>query len=102
MKEQAMQLTPAQRRFLKQVSHELKPLLQMGKDGPSEAFMIQLKEQLAAHELLKIRILTNNLADPAVIERAFAANAVTIVQKVGHIYTVFKQKRKDSNFDLEP
>lgn len=102
MKEKAMQLTPAQRRFLKQVSHEIKPLMQMGKDGPSEAFMVQLDEQLAAHELLKIRVLGNCLAEPAAIEEAFAAHLITIVQKVGHIYTVFRQKRKDSNFDLEP
>lgn len=101
MAEHARPLTPAQRRFLKQVSHELKPLMQMGKDGPSDSFLVQLDEQLAAHELLKIRVLGNCLAEPEVIERAFAAHGVTVVQKVGHIFTVFKQKRKDSNFDLE-
>lgn len=101
MKEDAKQLTPAQRRFLKQVSHEIKPLMQMGKDGPTEAFMTQLVEQLTAHELIKIRVLGNCLTPPETIERAFAAHAVTMVQKVGHVITVFKQKQRNSNFDLE-
>ena len=100
MAEQALRLTPGQRRYLKQHAHHLKILLQMGKDGPTSAFVKQLLETLQAHELVKLRVLGNCLAEPAEIEGAFAAAQITVVQKVGHIYTVFKQREDESIFDL--
>ena len=96
----ALELTPTQRRYLKQHAHALKPLMQMGKEGPSKSFIVALLEQLAAHELIKVRILNNCLAEPGEIGAALAAAEITLVQKVGHVLTVFKQKPEDSWFRL--
>jgi len=96
----ALELTPTQRRYLKQLAHPLKPLMQMGKEGPSSNFMAQLVEQLSAHELIKVRILGNCLTDIAVIKAALEAADVTFVQKVGHVMTVLKQKEEDSILSL--
>jgi len=93
-------LNPAQRRYLKQLSHHLKPLLQLGKEGVSSAFLGQLDEQIGAHELIKIRVLGNCLSEPAEISTGFGSIGVTIVQKVGHIYTVFRQKEEGSQLSL--
>ena len=93
-------ITPAQRRYLKQLAHHLKPLMQMGKDGPTEAFLKQLVEQIEIHELIKVRILDACMAEKAEILAAFERAGVTFVQKVGHVYTVFHQKEKDSQVTL--
>lgn len=93
-------LTPSQRRHLKQLAHSLKPLLQMGKEGPSPAFMAQLIEQLTAHELLKVRVLNNCEATADEIEQPMINAEITIVQKVGHIYTVYKQREEKSRVNL--
>lgn len=96
----ALELTPTQRRYLKQLSHPLKPLMQMGKDGPTPAFMSQMVEQLNAHELIKIRILGNCLSGMDDIKTALEGSGVTLVQKVGHVMTVLKQKEEDSILSL--
>ncbi len=96
----ALILTPSQRRHLKQLAHNLKPLLQMGKEGPSSAFMAQLLEQIAAHELIKIRVLNNCEATVDEIERPITEADMTIVQKVGHVYTVYKQREEKSRVNL--
>jgi len=93
-------LTPTQRRYLKQLSHHLKPLLQLGKEGPTPAFIGQLDEQIGSHELIKIRVLGNCLADAEEIRTGFAGIGVTVVQKVGHVYTVFRQKEEGSALSL--
>jgi len=95
-----MQVTPTQRRYLKRLAHSLKPLLQIGKEGPSPAFMAQLQEQVGVHELIKVRVLNNCEHPRADIEATIRAAEIAIVQKVGHVYTVFKQREKDSQLSL--
>ena len=96
----SLSLTPGQRRYLKQLSHHLKPLLQMGKDGPSTAFLGQLSEQLQAHELIKVRILNNCEFTAEEIQAGFNQAEVTVVQKVGHVFTVFKPREEKSRIEL--
>ena len=93
-------LTSAQRRYLKQLSHHLKPLLQMGKEGASPKFLRELDDQISIHELIKVRILDNCMAEKEEILAGFAGLGVTFVQKVGHVYTVFRQKEEDSALEL--
>lgn len=93
-------LTSGQRRFLKQQAHHLKPIMQMGKVGPTDAFARELDEQLKAHELVKVRILNNCLSGTDEIKALFEGIGALVIQKVGNIYTVFKQKAEDSWFKL--
>ena len=95
-----MQLTSAQKRYLKQLAHHLKPLMQIGKDGVSPPFVKQLLEQLDAHELIKLRVLNNCESTREEIEAPLLAADVALIQKVGHVYTVFKQRPRDSQIRL--
>lgn len=96
----ALELTSAQRRYLKQLSHHLKPLLQMGKEGPSPSFIKQLTEQINAHELIKIRILNNCEFTKEEIETPINDAGITLVQKVGHVYTVYRRRDEDPDINL--
>lgn len=96
----ALVLTPTQRRYLKQLAHPLKPLMQMGKEGPSAGFMNQLMEQLEAHELIKVRILNNCEFTKEEIEEPLGESGVTLVQKVGHVYTVYKGRKEKPYINL--
>lgn len=98
---EAIKLSAKQRRFLKAQSHHLKPLIQLGKEGPSAGFLRQLEEQINAHELIKVKVLGNCLAEKEEIEAAVAGVGVVVVQKIGHIYTFFRQRAENSNFELD-
>lgn len=52
-------LTGKQTRFLRSIGHSLKPVLQVGKEGVSEAFLEQLARALEVHELIKVKVLQN-------------------------------------------
>ena len=97
---EAMTLIPVQRRYLKQLAHHLKALLQMGKEGPSGGFLTQLQEQIEIHELIKVRILNNCEFKKPEIEAAIGSVGITLVQKVGHVYTVFRQREENSQLSL--
>ncbi|PIE01457.1 MAG: ribosome assembly RNA-binding protein YhbY [Acidobacteria bacterium] len=93
-------LNSKQRRTLKQMSHHLKPLMQMGKDGASPAFILELLEQLEHHELLKVRILNNCEWEKEAIEQILRDAEITLVQKVGHILTVYKESEEEPVINL--
>ncbi len=52
-------LTGKQARHLRALGHKLKPVVMIGKEALSPAVLQACKEQLASHELIKIRILEN-------------------------------------------
>lgn len=53
-------LTQKQKRYLKASAHDLKPIIQIGKEGLSNNLLITIDQALTAHELIKISILQNN------------------------------------------
>ncbi len=50
-------LTVEQRKYLKSQAHALKPVVMIGSQGLSEAVIKETECALAAHELIKIRVL---------------------------------------------
>ncbi len=52
-------LTNKQRKFLRAKANDLKPIIQMGKDGNKETFIRQLDIILESHELVKVNVLEN-------------------------------------------
>lgn len=51
-----MALTPKQRQFLKGLAHSLSPVVRVGKGGVSEAVIAETRKSLEAHELIKVRV----------------------------------------------
>ncbi|MCB1054091.1 MAG: YhbY family RNA-binding protein [Acidobacteria bacterium] len=50
-------LSGAQRKFLRGQAHHLKPLVQIGRQGLTEASLEHLEAGLADHELVKVKFL---------------------------------------------
>ena len=48
-------LTPKQRTFLKGLAHHLKPVVRIGQEGVSESIIGEIRQQLLAHELIKVK-----------------------------------------------
>lgn len=49
-------LTSAQRRHLRGLAHEARPVAQLGRHGLSEPFLAEVERALAEHELIKVRL----------------------------------------------
>lgn len=49
-------LTPRQRAYLRSLAHHLKPVLQIGKEGVTDAAVQALEEALNTRELLKVKV----------------------------------------------
>jgi RNA-binding protein len=51
-----IELTAAERQYLKGLAHGLKPVVMIGNNGLSEAVMREIAISLDAHELIKVRV----------------------------------------------
>lgn len=94
-------LSPAQRRYLRALAHDLKPVILVGAKGVTPALLAELDLALEHHELVKIK-----LAAPDRDERdgwvagIVQAAAVALVQRVGNIATVYRARKKDPGIIL--
>lgn len=93
-------LTPRERAKLKARAHALAPVVQIGHAGLTETVVKEVDRALAAHELIKVRILGDDrdarveMGD-ALCERTDAA----LVQRVGKILALFRPKPEEPDED---
>lgn len=89
-------LTTAQTRALKRDAHHLKPILNIGKDGLTKAWMDSLITAFNQRELLKIKRLDNCELDHAEItEHLNTIPDLHVIQRVGHTYTLYRPFPED-------
>lgn len=85
-------------RRLKAASQLLKPILKLGKQGITPAFLAALDQALADHELLKIKFDEFKDQRREVSRDLAAKTASQVILQVGHTLTLY---RKRPGTDLE-
>lgn len=84
-------LTHKQQRYLRQLSHDKKPLIMVGNAGLSAAVIAEAEICISRHELIKVRL---NAADQtsrkAMIEELCRALGAKLVFAIGHVATVYR------------
>lgn len=89
-------MTTKDRAKLRSVAMTMQPTTHIGKNGVTEEVVVQITEQLQAHELVKINVLKNCdfSAKELAGEVADAAGA-EVVQVLGNKITLYKVSTKD-------
>lgn len=82
-------------RRLQSRSRKMDPTIWIGKEGASEALMKQVVNQLKSRELVKLKIQKSALSETGttdLAERVVASTGSTLVEVMGHTFTVYKRK----------
>lgn len=97
----AVELTSKQRQYLKSLAHGLDPVVQVGSKGVSETLITQIQDQLAAHELIKVRFNTECAVEPADAAPALVAGTKSqLVQKTGRILILYRRHDQKPKIEL--
>ncbi len=88
----------SEKKILRSKSHHLKPVINIGKNGITEAQIKKIDDTIKVKELIKIKILKNAPLD----SREKLLNAVNelgceLIQEKGKIFTIFREKPTDEN-----
>jgi len=88
------------RKALRAAAHHLSPVVQVGKDGVSEAVLRQLDAQLAAHELVKVKVGTESPEDRfEAAERLGEAAGAQVAQILGRTVLVYRKHPEKPRFE---
>ena len=95
-------ITSKQRAFLCGQAQPLNAIYQIGKTGFTEESVRGIEEALNARELIKIHVLENCMYSAKEAGALLAEElGCECVQTIGSKLVLFKQKNKDSKFDLK-
>lgn len=86
-----MRLTNKQKQFLKGLAHSLKPVVQLGNNGLTEGVVAEIDSALGHHELIKVKIPTDDKEEKALIVEAIVGETGALkIQVIGHTLILFK------------
>ncbi len=86
-----MQLTEAQKKYLKGLAHSLKPTVVLGSAGLSEGVMNELHVALNHHELIKARArVGDRCARDEIIHTICEQTGASLVQRIGNVAVLYR------------
>ncbi len=86
-----MNLSNKQKQYLKGLAHPLKPIIQLGNNGFTEGVLAEIESALAHHELIKVKIPTDDRDEKQLIIDAIVRETAAVkVQTIGHVLVIFK------------
>lgn len=87
-----MTLSNKQKQYLKGLSHPLKPIVQLGGNGLTEGVLAEIDGALNHHELLKVKIPSDDREEKQLIMDAILRETGALkVQSIGHVLVLFRQ-----------
>lgn len=88
-------LNNKQKQTLRAMAHELRPIVQIGKEGISDHVLESIEVSLEAHELLKVSVLRTAPLDArgCAIEIAAALHA-EVIQVIGRTIILYRRSKE--------
>jgi RNA-binding protein len=84
-------LTDAQKKHLRRLGHDRKPIVLAGKGGLGTALVAELDRALADHELVKIRARVGDRDErDSLLEALAHATRAELVQRIGHVALFYR------------
>ncbi|GGW77258.1 ribosome assembly RNA-binding protein YhbY [Alteromonas halophila] len=86
-----MKLSNKQKQFLKGLAHPLKPVVQLGANGLTEGVVSEIDNALAHHELIKVKVPSDDREEKALIMDAIARETdAEKLQVIGHTLVLYR------------
>lgn len=92
----SLKLTTRERTQLKARAHHLKPLVRVGQAGVSDAFIAEVDRALSHHELIKVRVDTDDRETREVLaDDICARTGAASVQRLGKTLVLWRPKPEE-------
>ena len=84
-------LSGKQKRHLRALGHHLKPVVQMGQKGATEALIGKVRSELYAHELIKVKVSGDCLESPKEAGELLSKSCdASLVQVIGRTVLLYR------------
>jgi len=87
-----MALSEAQKKHLRGLGHDLRPLIMVAESGLSATVLAEFETTLSHHELIKISVrVGDRKTRAAIIEELCAVSSAALIQRVGNMALLYRQ-----------
>jgi RNA-binding protein len=99
-KKRALMPSSKLRKALRAAGHHLSPVVQVGKEGVTDALLRELDGQLAVHELVKVRVGTESPEDRfEAADRLGSAVGAQVAQILGRTVLVYRKHPEKPKYE---
>lgn len=99
-----MSLSDSQKKALRRLGHDLKPLIMVGDAGLSESLLAEFEVTLAHHELIKVKVRASDRETrDEIISRFCSERSAVLIQRIGNIALIYRpnhDKKKQKRIKL--
>jgi RNA-binding protein len=96
-----MSLSPSQIRYLRGLAHALNPVVQTGNKGVTTAVINEFSIALDHHELIKVKLASDDRMDRAAQITALAqASGAEVVQSIGRVACFYRRNAEQPKLAL--
>jgi RNA-binding protein len=101
MSPESVTLKGKQRRYLRGLGVALKPTIMVGKEGLSDKLLAAVEDAIAAHELIKVRLLESVDGERKEVARDLAERAgVELIQVLGRTVLLYRRNDEEPGIEL--
>lgn len=84
-------MSESNKKFLRGLGHQLKPLIMVGDAGLSESLLAEYESTLDHHELIKVRVrVGDRKARDEIIEKLCSESDATLIQRIGNVALLYR------------
>jgi RNA-binding protein len=86
------QLSNTQKQFLRRRAHELKPVVQIGKNGLTDQLHTAVDQELSAHELIKVKFMDFKDQRKELADELVVTSSSTLIGLIGNIAILYREQ----------
>ena len=86
------QLNNTQKQHLRRLAHDLKPVVQIGKNGLTEQVHATVDQELSAHELIKVKFMDFRDAKRELTDDLVAASSSALIGLIGNVAILYREQ----------
>lgn len=96
-----MALTESQKKYLRGLGHQLKPVIMIGDAGLSDAVFKEFCSSIEHHELVKVRVrVGDRKARDSVIDELCKRGSAELVTRIGNVALVYRRNEEEPKISL--
>ena len=86
-----MKLTNNQKKHLRTLAHDLRPIVMVGQQGLSDAVLDELESTMSKHELLKIKVRADDREEKKkIVNKILEFSQAALVQVIGGVLIIYR------------
>ena len=91
----------AQKKYLRKLGHQLKPIIFIGNSGLSGSVLTELSSTINHHELIKVKIkASNRIIRGQIVDKICKKTSTQLITQIGGIALIYKRNPENPKIKL--